>query len=169
MIRVAQYDDVEQLASIYNHYIDNTIITFETEAVSEVEIRKRLQETTAIGLPWLVAESDGVIAGYAYAGKWKGRQAYRFSVEVTVYLDQKYVGEGMGTHLYQALFDALRKRSCHAAIAGIALPNAASVALHEKLGMEKVAHFKQVGFKFDQWIDVGYWQLLLDRDSLQQE
>ena len=91
----------------------------------------------------------------------KGRCAYRYSAEVTVYLDAAVVGQGLGTQLYTALFDSLRRSGCHVAIGGIALPNAASVALHEKFAMQKVAHFGEVGFKFGRWVDVGYWQLTL--------
>lgn len=94
--------------------------------------------------------------GYAYASKWKGRCAYRYSVEVSVYLHAEQSGQGMGTALYSALFKQLSELGYHVAIGGIALPNAASVALHEKFGMKKVAHFKEIGFKFGQWVDVGY-------------
>ncbi len=113
-------------------------------------------------LPWLVAENDsGVVVGYAYASKWKGRCAYRHSAEVTVYLAPDAAAQGVGTRLYEALFSELRDRGIHTAIGGIALPNPPSVALHEKFGMKKVAHFAEVGHKFDRWIDVGYWQVVL--------
>ena len=112
----------------------------------------------------LVAEQDGVIAGYAYATPWKARHAYRHSVEITVYLRQNSLARGLGTALYSALFDALQKRPIHAVVACIALPNAHSVALHEKFGMRKVAHFAEVGYKLGAWRDVGYWQVNLDKD-----
>lgn len=108
-----------------------------------------------------MAVRDGDVIGYAYASKWKGRCAYRFAVETSVYVDSSARGAGVGTVLYEALFAALRGRGIHAAIGGIALPNEASIALHERFGMKKVAHFEQVGFKFGRWIDVGYWQRLL--------
>lgn len=108
-----------------------------------------------------MAVRDGDVIGYAYASKWKGRCAYRFAVETSVYVDSSARGAGVGTVLYEALFAALGGRGIHAAIGGIALPNEASIALHERFGMKKVAHFEQVGFKFDRWIDVGYWQRLL--------
>jgi phosphinothricin acetyltransferase len=104
---------------------------------------------------------DQVVQGFAYASKWKGRCAYRYSVESTAYLADCSTGRGIGTRLYEALFTELRKSKMHVVMAGIALPNDASIALHEKLGFEKVAHFREVGWKFGKWIDVGYWQLLL--------
>jgi len=101
------------------------------------------------------------LLGYCYASKWKGRCAYRYSVESTVYLSPDATGKGIGSKLYGTLLAELRQRQFHTVIGGIALPNPASVALHEKLGFEKVAQFRQVGNKFGRWIDVGYWQLLL--------
>jgi phosphinothricin acetyltransferase len=124
-------------------------------------ILARMKEVKASGLPWLVAEADGIFAGYAYASKWKGRCAYRFSVETTVYLAEQAQGRGIGTKLYRVLLAELRRRKFHVAVGGIALPNRASVRLHEKLGFRKTAHFKEIGYKFKKWIDVGYWQLTL--------
>ncbi|KZY72856.1 phosphinothricin acetyltransferase, partial [Oleiphilus sp. HI0065] len=112
-------------------------------------------------LPWLVAEIDGRVIGYAYAAPWRERSAYRHSVEVSVYLEQKIALRGVGSLLYSALFEALEASDVHVALAGIALPNDRSIALHEKFEMKKVAHLSQVGRKFDQWIDVGYWQRIL--------
>jgi len=116
------------------------------------------------GLPWLVAVEEGAVVGYAYATKWKERSAYRFSVEVSVYLSNQSHGRGLGAKLYETLFSTLKEGGIHAVMGGITLPNLASVALHEKMGMKKVAHFEKVGFKFDQWHDVGYWQLSLDNE-----
>lgn len=112
-------------------------------------------------MPWLVAELSGEVLGFAYASRWKGRCAYRYSVETTIYLAPDRTGSGVGTQLYTALLDKVRAASMHVAIGGISLPNEISVKLHEKLGFRKVGHFEQVGYKFDQWIDVGYWQLTL--------
>lgn len=114
-----------------------------------------------MSLPWLVALQGDAVAGYAFATKWKGRCAYRFSVETTVYLDDAVRGNGIGTALYRDLLARLTSMGFHTAIGGIALPNDASVRLHEKLGYRKVAHFQQTGFKFGKWIDVGYWQVML--------
>ena len=161
-IRAATAQDAAAIAAIYNPYIAETTISFEEEPVSEVEMRARIAAVQDGGLPWLVLERDGEIAGHAYATKWRVRHAYRFSVETTVYLAAPHAGKGAGTALYTALLAHLRAAGCHLAIGGIAQPNAASVALHEKMGYRKVAHFGEVGFKFGRWIDVGYWERRLD-------
>jgi phosphinothricin acetyltransferase len=158
VIRAAAAEDAEVIAAIYNHYVRDTVVTFEEEPVSTADMEVRIGQISADGLPWLVAEHDGVIQGYAYASKWKERVAYRFSVESTVYLAPGAEGRGLASALYSALFARLAECRVRAVMAGIALPNARSVALHEKFGMTKVAHFREVGFKFGQWIDVGYWE-----------
>ena len=158
MIRAAAGSDAQTITDIYNYYIANTVITFEERAISKNDILERMEKVTGASLPWLVAENDGVVIGYAYAGKWNMRSAYRHTVETTVYLSSSSISKGWGTRLYQALFDTLRHNSIHVVIGGITLPNPASVALHEKFGMTKVAHFKEVGYKFGHWLDVGYWQ-----------
>ena len=160
MIRPATTADAAAICAIYNHYVLETTITFEEAAVTSTEMECRMRETLA-SLPWLVWEDGPTTRGFAYASKWKGRCAYRHSAEVTVYLDPKSVGQGIGSRLYKALLEELRVRHLHAVIGGIALPNPVSIALHERLGFRKVAHFEQVGWKFGRWIDVGYWQLLL--------
>ena len=161
MPRPATTADAAAIAAIYNHYVLNTTVTFEEEAVGVEAMTQRITDTLEAGLPWLVVEEYTVVRGFAYAGKWKSRCAYRQSVESTVYLDRTATGCGLGTRLYASLIARLKSTETHAVIGGVALPNAASVALHEKLGFVKVAHFKEVGRKFDQWIDVEYWELLL--------
>lgn len=161
MIRPALLADTEAIARIYNHYIFNTVITFEEQVVTPQAMARRIDDVYAVSLPWLVAESSGTIAGYAYASRWKDRSAYRYAVESTVYLDPAALGVGFGSQLYEALLADLRQQKLHTVIGGIALPNEASTRLHEKFGFRKVAHFKEVGYKFGQWVDVGYWQLIL--------
>jgi L-amino acid N-acyltransferase YncA len=175
-IRAATLSDAAAIAAIYNHYVTETVVTFEEEPVPAAEIARRIGEVQSASLPWLVADagpdaSDAAdiagiadiadIAGYACATRWKVRSGYRFSAEITVYLAPGRAGQGIGSKLYGQLFPLLQARRIHAVIGGIALPNEASVALHEKFGMRKVAHFEQVGFKLDRWIDVGYWQRIL--------
>jgi len=160
-VRIATTADADRIAEIYNHYVANTVVTFEEEPVTGDEMRRRIDDVFASALPWLIAESGGHITGYAYATKWKARSAYRFAVETTVYLADGLARQGLGSRLYEELFGLLKERQIHAAIGGIALPNDASVALHEKFGMRKVAHFEQVGFKFGKWVDVGYWERFL--------
>jgi L-amino acid N-acyltransferase YncA len=160
-VRPALPDDAEQIAAIYNHYVKTSIITFEEADVAASEMANRISEIHSTPLPWLGAVRGDRIVGYAYAGKWKMRAAYRFSTEVTVYVHPGMGGTGIGSALYSQLLSALKSGGVHAVMGGIALPNDASVRLHEKFGFKKVAHFKEVGFKFDRWIDVAYWQLTL--------
>lgn len=161
MIRPATKQDAEAIVTIYNHYVLNSAITFEETGVSSQEMARRMAEIDTQDLPWLVLEQSDSIVGFAYASQWKGRCAYRYCAETTVYLEPGFTGRGLGYQLYAVLLTQLREKGLHAAIGGIALPNPASIALHEKCGMSQVAHFKEVGYKFEQWIDVGYWQLLL--------
>ncbi len=161
VLRDARTQDAAALVAIYNHYVQHTIVTFEEAIVSADEFARRMASVASARLPYLVAECDGVIVGYAYASRWKERSGYRFSVESTVYLAPDHGGRGFGTALYEALFTRLAQWGAHAVMGGISLPNAASVALHEKVGMQQVAHFSAVGYKFGEWIDVGYWQRVL--------
>lgn len=158
MIRSARDVDAAAIAALYNPYVTHTTVSFEEQPVTSQDMQGRLAGVAAARLPWLVAEAAGEVVGYAYASPWKTRAAYRFSVETSVYLQRDAGRRGLGSQLYEALLEALGACGVHAVIAGIALPNKASVALHEKFGLRKVAHFEQVGFKFGRWIDVGYWQ-----------
>jgi len=162
IIRPACTADAKRICTIYNHYIATTTISFEEAPVSAEDIAQRIAGVDAASLPWLVMLEGDKLIGYAYATKWRVRAAYRFAVESSVYLDKDEAGKGAGRLLYQALLDELRQRDLHLVIGGIAQPNEASVRLHERLGFEKVAHFKEVGLKFGRWIDVGYWQLKLN-------
>ena len=160
-IRPVEAADHERITSIYNHYIVNTIISFEEEIVSVEQMRRRI-ERVQTGYPYLVAEAEGIVVGYAYATHFRERHAYRFSTETTVYVDPQAIAAGCGTALYGELIADLKIRGFKMAIGGgVSLPNDASVRLHEKLGFEKIAHFSNVGRKFDKWVDVGFWQLQL--------
>ena len=161
VIRAAVAADSSAIAEIYNHYVAKTVITFEEGPVSGPEMARRIEEAGSASLPWLVAERDGKVAGYAYATPWRARSAYRFSVEVTVYVDPGCPRMGIGSRLYEQVLPRLKARGLHAALGVIALPNEASVAFHERFGFAEVARLREVGFKFDRWIDVGYWQLML--------
>ena len=160
LIRRATPDDAVAIAAIYNHHVVNTVVTFEEIPVDEAAMRSRIADIEA-SHAWFVATVDGRIGGYAYASVWRARSAYRRSVETTVYVDGDRTRRGLGRALYDALLPELAQRGFHCAMGGIALPNAASVALHERTGFAKVAHFREVGWKLGRWIDVGYWQRLL--------
>jgi phosphinothricin acetyltransferase len=158
MIRNAILPDAGAICAIYNPHVTGTIVTFEEQEVSVATMRERISGVTAT-YPWLVFEENGVVGGYSYASQWRVRSAFRYSVETTVYVAPQFHRRGIGTALYRELIERLRALGMHRAVGGIALPNAASVALHESLGFRKVAHFDESGRKFDRWIDVGYWQL----------
>ena len=161
MIRSVNIKDAAALAEIYNYYILNSIATFEETIIDGKEMEKRIQSVIP-QLPWLVYEEEGQVIGYAYANQWKARSAYRHSVESTVYLKNGETAKGVGSALYKELLKILTDTEVHSIIGGISIPNASSVHLHEKFGYEKVAHFKEVGYKFGKWIDVGYWELIIE-------
>jgi phosphinothricin acetyltransferase len=156
-IRKVTLEDAEKVGEIYNYYIQNTHHTFETEPLSVELTRKRIGKVIA-DFPFLVAEQDGEIFGYAHAARFKLRQAYEHSAEVSIYVKNNSKQRGIGSLLYEKLFEKLEDTDIHAMVAGISLPNDVSVKFHEKLGFEKVAHFKEVGYKLGRWIDVGYWE-----------
>ncbi len=160
MIRDVTSTDAQQIADIYNYYILNTTVTFEEEEVLAQTMQERISEVTS-KYPWLVYEKNGEVLGYAYGSAWKSRCAYKFSVETTVYLKHGLSQKGIGSELYRELLVRLKKLQLHGIIGGVALPNDACIALHQKFGFEKVAHFKEVGFKFEKWIDVTYWEKIL--------
>jgi L-amino acid N-acyltransferase YncA len=156
-IRACEPEDVKSICEIYNYYVKNTTVTFEENTVDHSEMLKRL-ETYTKTYPWFVCEVDRNVVGYAYATKWKDRGAYKHSAELTIYLKNTNMGKGYGKALYAVLLDALYSMNCHLVLAGIALPNETSIKLHESFGFRKAAHFSEIGHKFDNWIDVGYWE-----------
>ena len=158
-IRKVELTDAAQIAEIYNYYILQTHHTFETEALSAEEMRERISETSE-NYPYLVAEYEGEIQGYVYATQFKLRQAYKHSVEASIYVKNQSKQKGIGSELYKVFLEELQETDVHAIMAGISLPNEASVKFHEKLGYEKVAHFKEVGYKLGRWVDVGFWEML---------
>ena len=160
MIRFAAPADATRLCQIYNHYVLTAVATFEEEPVSEEEMRRRIGDVQK-DFFWLVYEEGDQVVGYAYASKWKARAAYRHSVELSVYLDPERHGLGIGKQLYAALLDRLRERDVHSVIGGVAANNPASIALHLSFGFVQVAHLREVGHKFGQWIDVTSLQVLL--------
>jgi L-amino acid N-acyltransferase YncA len=159
-IRLAHDGDADAIAAIYRPVVENTAISFETIAPDRHEISRRLSETMT-EYPWLVCERDGLVAGYAYATRHRVRAAYQWSVDTSVYIADARKRSGVGRGLYQSLFAILAAQGFFNAFAGIALPNPASVALHEAMGFQKLGVYRNVGFKFGEWRDVGWWQLTL--------
>jgi L-amino acid N-acyltransferase YncA len=163
-IRPAASNDAVQIAEIYNHYIATSHATFELEAIDGAKMARRVADTVGQSYPFLVADGDGAVGGYAYGRPFRPRPGYRHAVEVAVYVHPDRQGKGIGKQLYDQLLPLLFDKGAHTLIATIALPNDASVRLHEKFGFVKAGHFYEVGRKFDRWVDVGYWQLLRQID-----
>ena len=160
MIRSAEPRDAAAICSIYNHYIENTTVTFEMEALDAGQMQTRIAAVQE-NYPWLVWEQDGMVVGYAYANEWKARAAFRYTAETSIYLHPSSLNNGIGSSLYQELLDQLHKQGMHLLVAAITLPNPQSIALHKKLGFTEMGSLVESGRKFDRWIDVGYWQLRL--------
>ena len=158
--RRATADDAAEIAAIYAPYVRDTIISFETEAPDAAEMTARI-ERIGSQYPWLTASADGRVVGYAYACENRSRLAYRWSVDAAVYLDAPAQRKGIGRALYRRLFALLRAQGYVNAFAGISLPNAASVALHEAMGFTSIGVYRNVGYKLGAWRDVGWWQLAL--------
>lgn len=162
-IRFAADADAEAIAEIYAPYVRETATSFEVEPPSSAEMRGRVAAVKAI-TPWLVAEQDGSVVGYAYASKHRERAAYQWSVDVAVYVARTCQRGGVGRSLYKALFGLLSAQGYYRAYAGITLPNAASIGLHEALGFTPVGVYLSVGYKLGRWNDVGWWQKSLRDD-----
>jgi phosphinothricin acetyltransferase len=157
-LRTATPDDAEAITAIYAPIVANTTISFELEPPSVDEMRSRIVATLP-RLPWLVSvDADGRVDGYVYAGRHRERAAYQWSVDTTAYVREDSRGKGLGRALYGRLFEELVDLGYFQAFAGIALPNAASVALHEAVGFKPLGVYRHVGFKMGAWRDVGWWQ-----------
>ncbi|OAI30856.1 hypothetical protein A1351_00550 [Methylosinus sp. R-45379] len=152
-IRPARPEDAPAIAAVYAPFVSETAISFEITPPDAEEMSRRMTACMAV-YPWLVAEDGGRIAGYAYAGRYSGRAAYDWAVEVTVYLHPDYHRKHVGRHLYQTLFAILRRQGVHSVFAIITLPNDASVGLHRASGMREIGIYREVGFKFGEWRDV---------------
>jgi len=159
MIRPATLDDLPALTEIYNHYVINTAITFDLQRFTPAARRAWFDDHRPDGRHrLLVAIDDGRVVGYATSSRWRPKAAYDTTVESSVYVHPDAVGHGIGTALYSALFEALSAEDIHTIVAGISLPNPASVALHERFGFRPVGVFGEVGRKFDRYWDVAWYQ-----------
>lgn len=164
LIRKVKIEDAKMISDIYSYYVDHTTITFEIVPPNLFEMERRIADTIT-SFDWLVYELDKKIIGFAYYTKFKERKAYDFSCETTVYVHNQFTGQGIGSGLYRQLIDRLNQTQFAVAIGGIALPNKASIKLHEKMGFKNVGILKNVGRKFNTWIDVDYWELELKNIS----
>lgn len=157
-VRAASVGDAERVAAIYAPYVTHTAISFEEQPPSAEEMARRIR-VTRLTHPFLVYESEGLVIGYVYAGPHGARPAYRWSANVSVYVDQRAHRKGVGRGLYSELISILRRDGYHSLFAGITLPNDNSVGLHEAIGFEHLGTYREVGFKLGAWHDVGYWRL----------
>ncbi|CAL2103878.1 Phosphinothricin acetyltransferase [Tenacibaculum sp. 190130A14a] len=164
MIRSVSIRDAKEISDIYNYYVENDIATFDESPVTVTYFENKIVDVTK-SFPWFVFEDEQGVVGYAHANFWNTRSAYSNSAEVSVYVKQGAIQKGIGTQLYTKLIDTLKESEFRVLIGGISLPNEASVRLHERFGFEKVAHFKEVGYKFNKWVDVGYWQLTVNKSK----
>jgi len=158
MIRNVQIEDAQQLLDIYNYFVVNTVITFDLEALSLDAFKEKIT-TVSTDYPFIVYEENSEILGYAYGSKFRPKPAYNNTVESTVYLKHGAQGKQIGSKLYNELLFLLKQKNVHVVLGVLTLPNEASVKLHEKFGFKEVAHLKEVGLKFGEWQDVGFWQL----------
>lgn len=156
-IRLARAEDAQAIQVIYAPIVNHTPISFETTPPPIDEIRQRIEKTLK-SFPWLVYEDAGMLLGYAYASQHRTRLAYQWAVDVSVYVHEQSRHRGVGRRLYTALFQLLRQQGFYNAYAGITLPNAGSVALHEAMGMRPLGVYHKVGYKLGAWHDVGWWQ-----------
>jgi phosphinothricin acetyltransferase len=150
--------DAAACAAIYAPFVADSVISLETEAPTPEEFAGRI-ERVSVRYPWLVAELDGRVVGYAYGTLHRERAAYRWACEASVYVDSAHHRRGIGRRLYALLFDLLARQGLQIVCAGITLPNEASIALHESFGFEPVGAYRRIGWKFGAWHDVGWWQL----------
>jgi len=161
---MATEKDAEAIRAIYSPYCEHTPITFEEVTPSLEDMQSRIRKVTA-QYPWLVCECDGAVAGYAYGSTHRERAAYRWTVEVGVYVAQGRHRSGIGRALYTALLQLLAQQGYRRALGGVTLPNPASVGLHEALGFKPVGTYHGIGYKSGAWRDVGWWELELQTDN----
>ena len=160
MIRPVELSDCKAITDIYNYYIETTVITFEEIPMTVMEMQNRVNEIRGL-FPYLVYEENGEILGFAYVDAFHSRSAYRFTLENSIYVQNGCQGKGMGRALMDELLNEVKKTDTHSIVAKIALPNERSVKLHEAVGFKNVGTLKEVGKKFDKWLDVGYWELIV--------
>jgi phosphinothricin acetyltransferase len=151
-------------ATIYAPYVAGAATSFEEAPPDAHDFAERIERTGRTH-PWLVAERDGVVAGFAYAAPHRARPAYRWTAEASVYVGDGHRGDGLGRELYGALVELLRRQGLHVVLAGITLPNEASVGLHRSLGFEQVGVYRRIGYKAGAWRDVSWWQLVVGGDD----
>ena len=160
-IRKATLDDANAIRNILNYYIEKTVIAHETELVSEIDSKQRISDIIDSGYLFFIGEIDGKVIGFCCTQPWNKGVVYETTAEESIFLDKDETGKGYGTKLLEHLLNQVDKTKIHILNATISLPNESSVRLHEKLGFKQVSQMKEIGRKFDQWLDIGCWQLIL--------
>jgi phosphinothricin acetyltransferase len=161
MLRDVKISDAGRITDIYNYYIENTVVTFVEEKITVKDTEQKIAGILKKHYPYLVYEEAGQIVGYAYLNTWRPQSAYNITLETSVYLDTYFTGKGLGSILYQELIACAQKMDIHSLIGVLSIPNEASRRLHKKFGFQVAGTFKETGYKFNQLIDVEYWQLFL--------
>lgn len=164
MIRNVTISDAAAIADIYNYYIQNTTITFEETPVSEEEMKRRIREITA-KYPWIADEENGRITGYCYASRFAERSAYRYTADISIYIDKDCRTHGTGTLLFERIISECKRIGMHALISIITTPNEASWAIHKKMGFKKIGDMTEVGLKFGKRIGVSYWEYVFPENA----
>lgn len=162
MIRKAKLSDAKAIVDIYNYYIKETTVTFEIDELTSEDMAKRIEKTFENGYPFIVYEEDGEIIGYAYVRKWRERASYRNTLETSVYVNKDMKKHGIGKQLYKELINECQNIGAHVLIGVLSDTNIASKKFHKGIGFEKTGHFKEVANKFNRFIDVEFWSLMLN-------
>ncbi|GAC1420646.1 MAG: GNAT family N-acetyltransferase [Flavisolibacter sp.] len=165
-VRIAEHQDTSDIINIYTPYVLRHATTFETQVPSLLEMENRVRHYLE-RYPWLVCTLNNMVIGYVYASAYKDREAYRWSCECSVYFLIAYQGKGLAKELYKVLFTILKVQGFRSVLAGITLPNPASIKLHEGFGFKCLAIYENIGYKLDSWKSVGWWRLQINEFSSQ--
>jgi phosphinothricin acetyltransferase len=164
-IRKATLDDAGAICSIFNYYVENTTIALETVPISEIEAKQRTNDTLNSGHLIYIGEKDNKIIGFYCTFPWNKYCSCKTTVEESIFLDKDEIGKGYGTQLFEHLLEQIDKTTTHVLIASITIQNEGSIRLHEKFGFKQISYMKEIGRKFDQWQDIGHWQLIFKENS----
>lgn len=169
MIRRVTQADADAICEIYNYYILNTAITFETQEVDRLHMVDKINTIVSGNYPFFVYEENGMVLGYCYLNMWNKKSAYDSTAELSIYIHKDSRGQGIGHNLLRLMLDVCDRTRFHSIVSCITLPNEHSVKLHEKMGFAQVAYFREVGLKFGKWHNVGHWQLIFSDNTASEE